>query len=167
VLTKHGGDRPRTVLREDPDLAELFDHYRTRLLEEGYAWHVVVPYGFASAASGRTLDRRTRRRYREGVLGGATLPSPFEASDAWRFESWQQSIAPGVEPLAARQRAQELLDGGNRVVSPRPWLRPLHGAIGRLLRHHDLHRRQVDAALLEAIAELEDRVRRVARGLDD
>jgi hypothetical protein len=48
-------------------------------------------------------------------------------------------------------------------VSPRPWIRPFHAAILRLLSHHDLHQRRVDAALLESVAELEKRVRRLSR----
>jgi hypothetical protein len=166
VLSKHGGDRPRILLPEWPVVAELCERYRGRLLDEAYAWQIVLPYGFAAAASGRPLDRRLRRQYRDVVLAGGEPPDPFATKDPWAFEAWRQGLSEGAEPLPARLRAQALLDAGNEVTSPRPWLRPLHAAIGRLLRHHDLHRRQVDAALLESVIELEERVRRLGRRLD-
>ena len=166
VLSKHGGDRPRIVPADRPAVAAICERYRGRLLDEGYAWQIVLPYGFAASASGRPLDRRLRRQYRDVVLAGGEPPDPFATDDPWAFEAWRQELGERDEPSPARLRAQALLDAGNDVTSRRAWLRPLQAAIGRLLRHHDLHGRQVDAALLESVIELEERLRRLSRRLD-
>lgn len=163
VLSKHGGDRPRILLEERPGVARLCEHYRVRLLDEGYAGQIALTYGFANSASGRPLDRLTRRLYRQALLDGLEVPDAFDAGEAERFEAWRRGADALDEPLAVRERAAALLARGNELVSPRPWVRPFHTAILRLLSHHDLHQRRVDAALLESITQLEKRVRRLSR----
>jgi len=67
LLSRHQGDRPRILLSEHPELAQLCDDYGARLRAHGWGVDNLVPYGLATMADGTPVDRPVRHIYRGWV----------------------------------------------------------------------------------------------------
>src|SRR5205823_8762616 len=138
VLSKHQGDRPRTDLAKEPDLARLCREYAAKLIAAGYREAASQPYGYARTAAGLPLDRRMRRLYREALLAadrGAPLdaPDPFDPRQAEGFAGWL--CAPStLAMLRADRRARAYLEMTPAIKSRIFAIRFLQRALIRLLR---------------------------------
>ena len=157
VLSKHQGDRPRTVLGSAPDLARLCREYAAKLLAAGHREAAAQPYGFARTAAGLVLDRRMRRLYREALLAadrGAPLdaPDPFDPETADAFADWLGEPTR-LSALTAGQRAALAVASEPRIGSPNPLVRIVQRTMLRAMRPLVDHQRLVAQALLAAIAE--------------
>jgi len=110
LLSRHQGGRPRILLSERPELAQLCDAYGAALLAAGYDALIAAPYGYAALENGLAYDPVMRALYRAALiafeeapaiaaagLGGSSLvepPNPFVAGGAEAFLSWLNEIPP-------------------------------------------------------------------------
>lgn len=90
LLSKHMGDRPRTVLSEHRMLRELCAEYRDELVEAGHPELRRNPYRLNDLPNGSHLDATLRRVYRDVILGHlkVALPPPDPIDDADEFVTW-------------------------------------------------------------------------------
>jgi hypothetical protein len=154
-LSKHQGDRPRTDLSREPDLARLCRHYAEQLRAAGYDDARQTEYGYGRIADGIPLDRRMRRLYRHALLAadrGAPLeaPDPFDPAKSAGFVKWL--AAPGTQsklPLRAQILAR--IESGPAIGSKNLMVRLMQRALLRALRPLTDHDRQVTVALLELL----------------
>ena len=162
VLSKHQGDRPRTDLATEPDLARLCREYAAQLIAAGNRQAAAQPYGFARTAAGLELDRRMRRLYREALLAAdarnsSDLPNPFDSSAPDVFRAWLNSahLLNSLQPI---QLAAIHIESSPALRSPLLPVRVMQKVLLRLLRPLTDHQRRIDVALLAAIraAPLED-----------
>lgn len=161
-LSRHGGDVPRVRVAADSVLERLCRGYARRLHDAG--WDVVrrIPYGYGTSLLGTPLDRPTRRLLRAALLAyeageaDAPPPNPLEPEGAAAFDDWARSpdVVQLLPPLA---RARWYLDTGPSLASPRRWVRAARSLVLRLVRVSTHHQRQVDQALIEAVADLQRR----------
>ena len=83
LLSKHQGDRPRILLSEHRDLAQLCDRYGDLLVAHGYGTDDTTPYGFDAMADGTPMDDVVRGVFREWLAeaeagsGAPMPPDPF------------------------------------------------------------------------------------------
>ena len=102
LLSKHMGDRPRILLSERPELAELCDLYGAELIEVGHPELRKNPYGLERLPNGSRLHVLFRRTYRDVLVGHLEVavdpPDPIAEPDA--FVDWMtQPMFDG--PLAS------------------------------------------------------------------
>src|SRR5207248_727504 len=127
VLSKHQGDRPRTDLAKEPDLARLCREYAAKLIAAGYREAASQPYGYARTAAGLPLDRRMRRLYREALLAadrGAPLdaPDPFDPADSGKFDEWRTAPST-LAMLHTRAQLLARIASGPPIGSRNPMVR--------------------------------------------
>jgi glycosyltransferase involved in cell wall biosynthesis len=108
-LSKHQGDRPRTLLSEHNDLARLCNEYGGLLLAAGYAAAQQQPFTGHVLDDGSELDDVMRYAYREALLAverpetrtrwspSDGPPNPFDSAD--RFWQWLAEPADAPVPL--------------------------------------------------------------------
>ncbi len=92
-LSKHQGLRPRILLPDHQEVAELCDGYGADLLANGYDEQGGTEYGFARMPNGIVLDRFMRRLYRSALIraeetGRDLPPSPLLAGECDAFVEW-------------------------------------------------------------------------------
>ncbi|MET0145836.1 MAG: glycosyltransferase [Ilumatobacteraceae bacterium] len=109
LLSTHQGDRPRTLLSEQPVLRELMHGYGRRLDEAAEATaDPGRPYGWSHTRGGFPLDPVTRQIYRDELLRRerdetgsaapvAALPDVFSEADDTRLLALLTSPLPGSE----------------------------------------------------------------------
>ena len=85
AISKH---QDRFRLSERPDLADLFDDYRRRLLGEGYRQMVDLPYAFSDFDNGVRIPLAARRALQEEDPEGERWPDPFATGGAASFYRW-------------------------------------------------------------------------------
>jgi glycosyltransferase involved in cell wall biosynthesis len=100
LLSKHQGRRPRVLLSDEPDLAELCRRYAAAVIAAGHGRHR-PPYGWARSG-GVELTPVVRRLYRKELMeaelrGGPLPPNPF--AECERFVAWIAEPAAGGCPL--------------------------------------------------------------------
>ena len=96
LLSKHFGERPRTLLSEQPALADLCDDYGADLEAAGHLQMRKNPYRLDFLPNGLRISREIRRLVRDIRLGDlrplTPLPDPITESDA--FTRWL--LTPGI-----------------------------------------------------------------------
>ncbi|MBW4719381.1 FkbM family methyltransferase [Saccharothrix obliqua] len=83
LLSAEFADRPRVLLSEHPQLAELCTAYRAELVRRGYS-PTPVPYGFGRLADGTPVPDELRADYRDAArarAGSAFDPAHFVHED--------------------------------------------------------------------------------------
>jgi glycosyltransferase involved in cell wall biosynthesis len=90
MLSKHLGDRPRTLLSEEPALTELCDAYGAELEAAGHLELRRNPYLWNHLPNGVRLTHEVRRVFRDVVLGRLHTPiaPPDPISDSPAFVTW-------------------------------------------------------------------------------
>ncbi len=90
LLSKYQLDRPRILLSEHRDLAQLCDRYADLLVAHGYGTDDATPYGFATMADGTPIDYVVRSIYREWLAEaaqGSGAPMPPDLFDPDQVEA--------------------------------------------------------------------------------
>lgn len=89
-LSRHGYDRPRVVLRTEPDLAILCEEYAAALLEAGYSTWSREPYRFDQLPNGIRLSQDVRRAYRHAIIEANSDSAPIDplADGGAAFRDW-------------------------------------------------------------------------------
>lgn len=99
LLSKHMGDRPRTLLSEHEDLRRLCDSYGEELNEFEHVKLRKAPYGNGKTPDGLKLNFIIRRLYRDSIVGRDPKlePAPNPFSDAQKFSEWllEPSLSAG------------------------------------------------------------------------
>lgn len=110
LASMHFTDRPRVLLSEHPLLAELFDAYRAKLINAGYATTLEdVPYRWDLLPGGSRVTPSMRRTFRYAWLdaernGTPLPPSPFSADRPAEFLGWATSPADREQARAGLSR---------------------------------------------------------------
>lgn len=102
VLSRHQGDRPRVLLRENGLLRHLAQDYAERLLKAGFLEAVEHEYGFGRLPSGELLTPERRRELRTALFGTPPPAATTETADSLR-------AASGAEPPWSDPRAAAVL----------------------------------------------------------
>jgi glycosyltransferase involved in cell wall biosynthesis/SAM-dependent methyltransferase len=117
VLSKFQGPKPRILLSEHAELAQICAAYRRQLLDHGFDVAIAQPYGFDSLPSGLPYDSLMRRLYRLELLraeecGDPEPPNPFTNPDD--FLDWLR------EPLDRAGQAGRISRYLQRLYAERP-----------------------------------------------
>lgn len=107
LLSKHLGDRPRTLLSEEPVLNELCDGYRAELEEFEHTTLRREPYRLGVLPTGLPLTSRLRRALRElflePVAGLPDMPPPFSEPEAFAEWLMEPSMGSGNHRVSVAQ----------------------------------------------------------------
>ena len=71
----------RYKMADRPDLAPLFDSYRSQLLSHGYEKAKTWPYTFSKFANGTPISEPIRREYRNWIASGQAMEDPFASNE--------------------------------------------------------------------------------------
>ncbi len=165
-VSVYEGPRPRVRPAQRPGLARLLGEYAERVLAAGYSEARAIGYGYDRSASGIRLTRGLRTLYRRALIqaerDGGDMPDPFDSVDEAGFKRWLEE--PPGDDAGAAVRAGFLIERGALPAQGSRFGaagRSVQGAVLRALRGYSDHQREVDRALLRAIAELERNVERL------
>lgn len=108
LLSRHQRDRPRVLLSERPEVAQLSEQYSTALLAEGFLEISAMGYGWDEAAPGIRMTLPLRRLYRQALLeheqGKAPAPpNPFDRGVD--YLRWLTAIPDGSRRQMSRYAA--------------------------------------------------------------
>lgn len=89
-LSRHGFDRPRVMLENEPALATLCREYAAALMGADYAKWSCIPYGFDTLPGGLRLSQKIRRQYRSAIVEGEDSEVPRDplADGGVAFRRW-------------------------------------------------------------------------------
>lgn len=73
----------------------LSREYAKVLLEARETLGALPRYGWGTDTNGRKLKKRLRRTYRQDLLLGDVLPSPFSPTDQHRYRAWKRRAVAG------------------------------------------------------------------------
>ncbi len=110
LASMHYANRPRVLLSAYPLLAELFDGYRTKLFDAGYAQALEdVPYRWNVLPDGSAVTPSLRRTFRYAWIeaerdGTALPPCPFGTDRPDDFLRWAVSPATPEQARAGLNR---------------------------------------------------------------
>lgn len=110
----------RTKLEHEPVLAELRREFEEGLLRHGHEQARRWPYGFATTASGATLDEGDRKLWDRAAGTGALASTPFTDEGESAFLAWlseEQPVGRG-EPLS--RYLQDLHDRDDQLAERFP-----------------------------------------------
>ncbi|MGH2772180.1 MAG: hypothetical protein ACRDIU_03450, partial [Actinomycetota bacterium] len=102
------GKKPRLLLSERPDLADLTRRYAAELEGQGLSLNSAEPYGFEEVAPGVPADDRIRAVYKKALASAFRGPSdppprPFNRDDPQAFVAWLNTPDPSSRvPLVSR-----------------------------------------------------------------
>lgn len=97
LLSKHQGDRPRTLLSENPALSRLCRQYAKKVLAQGYEREQTRPYGYSRLPNGMEIDLAMRRLFREAIHppdeSNEPLPNALDPNETDAFVEWLREPA--------------------------------------------------------------------------
>jgi glycosyltransferase involved in cell wall biosynthesis len=101
ILSKHTGDRPRTLISGSEELRELVWHYKSELDEFEHSERRRAAYGLATLGTGLPLPLPVRRLVRLCSLGQLPFPAPPDAiEDPVAFAEWlDDRAATAISPV--------------------------------------------------------------------
>jgi len=100
LLSKYMGERPRTLISENPTLSVLLAHYSELLEAAGHSRKSRDPYSWAKIPPDITLTPRIRRHYRQCLLRADQdlepyPPDPTRSEEYEDFVRWLRDPMPG------------------------------------------------------------------------
>ena len=124
LLSKHMGDKPRTLLSEWPLLRQLCDEYAQDVVAANYGVTTAAPYALGTLPNGMLLHRRVRRVAREAVIDTQQrfTPVPMAFSDPDAFVAWltEPNLGAGRAGISPAQYSLWLERGDVQAVYPEP-----------------------------------------------
>ena len=110
VRFRHTTDNP---LEDESAVRSLCKQYAEILIGFEQSLPPATPYPYWVDTKGRHISRQLRRAYRIGLQGGASLPSPFVASEAGDYDRWRRKAWRPIARALAGDAAKSL-----RIVLP-------------------------------------------------
>jgi hypothetical protein len=110
IRFRHTTDNP---LEDESAVRSLCKQYAEILIGYEHSLPPFAPYPYRNDTKGRHINRQLRRAYRIGLQGGASLPSPFVASEAREYDRWRRTAWRPIARALAGDAAKCL-----RIVLP-------------------------------------------------
>jgi hypothetical protein len=95
-------------LAEDSIVLQLCKEYAETLIGYEQSLPAAPPYPYWNDTNGRRITRQHRRAYGRQIVAGASLPSPFIASEAAAYDKWRRRARGAI--------AKALVDEGAKCL---------------------------------------------------